>query len=132
MHLPRSVFSRRQLDLFLWLLRVNDTDSVPSVKTMNNLDKFLQKSCGIDTIEYDGVLGHKYFVNSLSQILAQEMANPEVRPHLWTYPEDAGPNLSEARQASRWLHEIRPEDTTPMIRLKDIDYYIFEPTMLTD
>jgi hypothetical protein len=34
MHLPRSVFSHRQLELFLWLLKVNNVDDVPSVKSM--------------------------------------------------------------------------------------------------
>lgn len=71
MHLPRSVFSHRQLDLFLWLLKVNQVDDVPSVKSMTAMNDLLQKLCGIDTIPYDGALGHKYYVNSLSQIIAQ-------------------------------------------------------------
>jgi hypothetical protein len=71
MHLPRSVFSHKQLDLFLWILRVNRVDDVPSLRTMKDLNKSLQRLCGIDTLEYSGVLGHRYHVNSLSQILAQ-------------------------------------------------------------
>lgn len=71
MHLPRSVFSHRQLDLFLWLLKVNNVDDVPSVKTIQGLNETLQKLCGIDSIAYDGALGHKYYVNSLAQIIAQ-------------------------------------------------------------
>lgn len=71
MHLPRSVFSQHQLDLFLWLLRVNDVDDVPSVKSMQSLNAALQKMCGIDSIKYKGALGHNYYVNSLGQILAQ-------------------------------------------------------------
>jgi hypothetical protein len=71
MHLPRSVFSQRQLELFLWLLKVNNVDEVPSVKSMQELNAVLQKLCGIDTIGYDGALGHKYYVNSLGQILSQ-------------------------------------------------------------
>jgi len=71
MHLPRSVFSQRQLDLFLWLLKVNDVDDVPSVKSMQTLNTMLQKMCGIDSIKYEGALGHSYYVNSLSQIIAQ-------------------------------------------------------------
>lgn len=71
MHLPRSVFSQRQLDLFLWLLKVNQVDDVPSVKAMQNLNAALQKMCGIDSIAYNGALGHKYYVNSLPQIIAQ-------------------------------------------------------------
>ena len=49
MHLPRSVFSRKQLDLFLWLLRVNRVESVPSTKNMTTLNKILQGVCGIET-----------------------------------------------------------------------------------
>jgi hypothetical protein len=71
MHLPCSVFSHRQLDLFLWLLKVNNVDDVPSIKAMQNINATLQKMCGINSIPYSGVLGHCYFVNSLSQILAQ-------------------------------------------------------------
>jgi hypothetical protein len=42
MHLPRSVFSTRQLDLFLWMLKVLGVDDTPSVKQMNDIDKKLQ------------------------------------------------------------------------------------------
>ncbi|KAJ7875175.1 hypothetical protein B0H14DRAFT_2568945 [Mycena olivaceomarginata] len=71
MHLPRSVFSHRQLDLFLWLLKVNRVDDVPSVKSMQSLNAALHKMCGIDSILYNGALGHKYYVNSLPQIIGR-------------------------------------------------------------
>lgn len=60
------------------------------------------------------------------------MANPKVRPHLSFYPEDSGNNISEARQARRWLHEAPNEKLGPMARLGDQDFYIHEPAMLTD
>lgn len=71
MHLPRSVFSQRQLDLFLWLLKVNDIEDVPSVRSMLRLNVSIQRACGIDSIAYKGVLGHTYYVNALDQIIAQ-------------------------------------------------------------
>lgn len=71
MHLPRSAFSERQLDLFKWMLSINGVDSVPSVDTMKSLNAALQSVCGIETLEYEGALGHRYYVNSLAQILAQ-------------------------------------------------------------
>lgn len=71
MHLPGLVFSCKQFDLFLWLLRVNGVPDVPTGKTMKTLNSTLQQMCGIDTIKYDGRLAHKYHVNSLAQILAQ-------------------------------------------------------------
>ncbi|KAF8885731.1 hypothetical protein CPB85DRAFT_1378115 [Mucidula mucida] len=105
MHLPRSVFSQAQLDLFLWLLTTNDVGDVPSVRSMKTLNERLQKLCGIDTTMYEGAHGNVYYVNSLSQIIAQEMANPKVRSHLSFFPEDSGK--------------------------KDMsDYFLFEPTIL--
>ncbi|KAF8178467.1 hypothetical protein BJ912DRAFT_1045365 [Pholiota molesta] len=107
MHLPRSVFSRKQLDLFLWLLHVNKVDDVPTTKSMNLLNKMLQGMCGVDTISYNGKLGHVYHVNNLAQILSQEMSNPKVAPNLYFYPEDAGKRYFakawklEARAATR-------------------------------
>ncbi|KAJ7110365.1 hypothetical protein C8R43DRAFT_904377, partial [Mycena crocata] len=127
MHLPRSVFSHRQLELFIWLLKVNNVDDVPSVKSMQELNTMLQKLCGIQSIPYDGALGHKYYVNSLAQIIAQA-----IRPHLRFYPEDSGSLLEEARQGQRWLHEIPAEQTTPMARIGGRDYFLYEPAMLTN
>ncbi|KAJ7290654.1 hypothetical protein C8J57DRAFT_1213292 [Mycena rebaudengoi] len=141
MHLPRSVFSYRQLDLFLWLLKVNQVDDVPSVKSMQTMNAALQKMCGIDSIPYDGALGHKYYVNSVfpfcltSKMFTkylQEMGNPKVRPHLSFYPEDSGPKLSEARQGQRWLNELADDQTTPMHRISGQHYFIHEPAMLRD
>ncbi|CDO76792.1 hypothetical protein BN946_scf184978.g21 [Trametes cinnabarina] len=133
MHLPRSVFSQRQLDLFLWLLRINDVEDVPSVRQMLRLNAALQRACGIDSIAYKGVLGHPYYVNALDQIIAQEMSNPRVRPFLHFYPEDAGGiNLSEARQAARWLQEVPDKYLTPMVRLRDVDYYVHKPALCVD
>ncbi|KAJ3753206.1 hypothetical protein EV360DRAFT_10907, partial [Lentinula raphanica] len=112
MHLPCSVFSQQQLDLFLWLLQVNGVANVPSVKTMKGLNSSLQKI--------------------LAQIIAQEMANPFVRPKLHFYPEDSGTHLSEGRQAQRWLNEAPNNLLTPMARINARDFYIHEPAMLLD
>ncbi|KAJ3765406.1 hypothetical protein FB446DRAFT_795079 [Lentinula raphanica] len=130
MHLPRSVFSQKQLDLFLWLLRINGVSQVPTVKTMKSLNNALQKMCGIDTLCYDGALGNRYYVNSLAQIIAQELANPHVCPKLQFYPEDSGAHLSEARQAQQWLNEAPDTLLTPMARINSRDFYIHEPAML--
>ncbi|KAH9482318.1 hypothetical protein JR316_0004416 [Psilocybe cubensis] len=131
-HLPRSAFSRKQLDLFLWLLKVNGVDDIPTTKSVKSANETLQKLCGIRTLECNGKQGHQYYMNSIHDILSQEMANPQVRPHLHFYPEDNGKVISEARHAAAWLEDMPSEETTPMIRLKQADYYIFEPALLVD
>ncbi|KAF9076936.1 hypothetical protein BDP27DRAFT_1209356 [Rhodocollybia butyracea] len=122
MHLPRSVFSVRQLELFVWLLKINGVEDVTSVKTMKDLDSRLQKLYGIQTYKYKGAFGHTYYVNSLADIISQK---------LLFYPEDrATKNVSEARQFARWLDEIPDDELGPMARIHGEDYYIFEPCML--
>ncbi|KAF9056801.1 hypothetical protein BDP27DRAFT_1433531 [Rhodocollybia butyracea] len=131
MHLPRSVFSVRQLELFVWLMKINGVEDVSSVKTMKELDSRLQKLYGIQTYKYKGAFGHTYYVNSLADIISQEMSNPQVREKLSFYPEDhAAKNVSEARQFARWLDEIPDDELGPMARIRGEDYYIFEPCML--
>ncbi|KAF6750688.1 hypothetical protein DFP72DRAFT_991577 [Ephemerocybe angulata] len=130
MHLPRSVFSQRQLDLFLWLLKANDMNDVPSVDTMDSITSRLQDLCGIRTMPHDGPLGHRFYMNNIGDIISQEMANPKVRRHLHFYPEDAGPKVAHAYQANRWLHELPDDMTTPMARVGTQDFYIYELAML--
>ncbi|KAK1226230.1 hypothetical protein PQX77_010812 [Marasmius sp. AFHP31] len=134
MHLPRSVFSGRQLELFLWLLKINGIDGVPSVKSAKAHNERLQKLYGLQTFKYRGAYGHVYYVNSIGDIIAQEMSNPLVRPNLHFYPESTDNKISEARQGARWLTELPDEDLTPMVRVyrgEEVkDYYIFEPAML--
>ncbi|KAK0462782.1 hypothetical protein IW261DRAFT_1613923 [Armillaria novae-zelandiae] len=133
MHLPRSAFSQHQLDLFLWLLEANQVDDLPSVSSTKKLNNVLQKLCGVDSIRYEGALGHQYYVNSLSQIIAQEMSNPKIRPLLEFYPEDGSKHMSKAHHVARWLNEVPDNQLTPMLRVREgEDYYIHEPMMLCD
>ncbi|KAI6144100.1 hypothetical protein BKA82DRAFT_4331110 [Pisolithus tinctorius] len=132
MHIPCSVFSQRQLDLLMWLLHINGIQDVPSVRTMKTLEDGLQKICGIETLPFTGAFGHQYYMNSFSDIIRQEMANPHIRPQLHFYPEDSGGQLNEAYQARRWLKEMDPTQLTPMIRLHGQDFFIFEPALLSN
>ena len=71
MHLPRSVFSHRQLDLFNWLLKMHGVNNAPSVSGMVKFKDMMQEFCGIRTIRYKGAFGSTYYVNSLEDIVAQ-------------------------------------------------------------
>ncbi|KAH6880930.1 hypothetical protein BKA70DRAFT_1446935 [Coprinopsis sp. MPI-PUGE-AT-0042] len=132
MHLPRSLFSERQLGAILWAMAFTGGRELPSVDQMKGYNKTLQSLCGINTIPHKGVFGNLYSLNDISQIVAQEMSNPQVRPHLTFYPEDAGERLEGASQGERWLHNLPPGQTTPMHRIAGVDYYIYEPCMLHD
>ncbi|KAJ7590368.1 hypothetical protein C8J56DRAFT_859767 [Mycena floridula] len=131
-HLPRSIFSDKQYNIIAWTLEIMGVNHVPSIQAMKKIEVALQESCGIKTIRYDGPLGHIYYVNSLADILGQEMANPRVRPHLNFYPELSRTNFGDARQFGRWMNELDPDLTTPMFRSGNQDFYLFEPSCLKD
>ncbi|KAG6835923.1 hypothetical protein H0H93_013288 [Arthromyces matolae] len=135
MHLPRSVFSERQLDILLWLLRVNDIENVPSVSSIKRMNKDLQSRSGVRTMEYNGALGNRYSCNSLSDIVSQEISNPRVRPHLRFYAEDNGKSVNEYFEARHW-REMVPADEdrqiklTPMVDIHGQHFFLYEPCVI--
>ncbi|KAH9015450.1 hypothetical protein EDB85DRAFT_2156670 [Lactarius pseudohatsudake] len=130
MHLPRSSFSIRQLDIMNWLLNANGVSGTRSTASMRRLNKTLHDMCGIRMLPYDGALGNRFYVNSLADIIAQEMANPRVRPHLRFYPEDAGRHVSEYWHARHWVQDANPMHVTPMAVIGSQQFWTFEPCVL--
>ncbi|KZT23739.1 hypothetical protein NEOLEDRAFT_1046272, partial [Neolentinus lepideus HHB14362 ss-1] len=131
-HVPRCAFSDKQNSVIHWALMAMGVKDVPSERSMKDIQKVLQKMCGVQSLRFSGALGHIYYSNDLAAIVAQEISNPQVRPHLRFLPEDSGNRLSEAWQAQRWLHELDSSLTTPMIRTGGQDFYIYEPVLLHD
>ncbi|TFK46156.1 hypothetical protein OE88DRAFT_1638675 [Heliocybe sulcata] len=129
-HLPRCAFSERQNAAIEWAMRVLGLHYVPSQRTMKDVERALQQLCGVDSIRYSGALGHVYYANDFARLIAQEVGNPWVRPHLKFLPEDSGSRLSEAWQAKRWLDEMDPDLLTQMIQVNNQDFYIYEPALL--
>ncbi|KIN98834.1 hypothetical protein M404DRAFT_70297, partial [Pisolithus tinctorius Marx 270] len=121
-HLPRLLFSDSQLQVILWGLSILSVNNILSTRTLKDLDNLLQSQYGIPSVQ--GLLGHVYYVNHLPSIIAQEMANPQIHPHICHYPEDAGGRLEQAWQASRWLHEINPSIAMPMTCKGWQDFYV--------
>ncbi|KAI6038097.1 hypothetical protein EDC04DRAFT_2868502 [Pisolithus marmoratus] len=116
----------------LWGLSVLGVDNIPSTRILKDIDSALQSQYSILSVHYQGALGHVYYVNHLPSIIAQEMANPHVCPHICHYPEDAGSQLDQPWQASRWLYEIDPTIAMPMICKGVQDFYVFELMKLMD
>ncbi|KZP32183.1 hypothetical protein FIBSPDRAFT_1020441 [Athelia psychrophila] len=129
-HLPRASFTQRQNRIMHWGMAACGLPKIPSPYVVKNVQDILQSSCGIKTNRYMGAFGHPYYVNDLASIIAQEWANPLVRPHIHTRPEDSGQRLSDAYQATRWLNELDSDLTDQMARIDGHDFYLFEPALL--
>ncbi|KAJ4497274.1 hypothetical protein C8R41DRAFT_760050, partial [Lentinula lateritia] len=131
-HIPRCSFSRKQNLAIHWAMLALGVPNLPSDRTMDDIDKELQKLCGIKSIHYEGAFNHIYYVNDLSAIISQEMHNPSIRPHLRFLPEDSGKELGEAYQGQRWLTEQDPDLLTPMHSVLGQNFFTLEPTLLHD
>ncbi|KAE9383725.1 hypothetical protein BT96DRAFT_1105543, partial [Gymnopus androsaceus JB14] len=131
-HIPRCAFSRKQNLAIHWAMVALGVPNLPSDRTMDDIDRELQKICGIQTHKYNGKLGHIYYVNDLAGIIAQEMSNKNVRPHLHFIPEETDGNLAEAYQAESWLKEKDPDLLTPVHSAGGQDFFTLEPVLLTD
>lgn len=59
------------------------------------------------------------------------MGNPNVRPLLHFFPEETQGGISEAWQGTKWRNDMAPEFLSPMVRVRRMDFYIYEPTLLT-
>ncbi|KAF9056866.1 hypothetical protein BDP27DRAFT_1242040 [Rhodocollybia butyracea] len=131
-HIPRCAFSRKQNTAIHWAMLALDVEHLPSDRTMDDIDREMQRMCGIQSIRYEGKLGHVYYGNDFPAIIAQEMSNISVRSHLKFLPEDSGVRLSQANQAERWLKELDPDLLTPIHQVAGQDFFTLEPALLKD
>ncbi|KAJ6618918.1 hypothetical protein B0H10DRAFT_1947133 [Mycena sp. CBHHK59/15] len=120
-HIPRCS-SKKQNTAIYWAMLALGLKDLPSDRIMDDIDRALQKM----------EIGTIYYVNDFAAIIAQEMTNPTTPTNLHFFPEDSGPSLSQAWQATRWLDELDSDLTTPTIRIQKQDFYIHEPTLLSN
>ncbi|KAJ4488656.1 hypothetical protein C8R41DRAFT_896160 [Lentinula lateritia] len=130
-HLPRSLFSDAQMDIILWGIASFGVSNAPSTDTTKSVGEYLQTLCGIKTERQKGPLGHVYYINQLAGLIRQEMSNPNVRPHIRHYPEECGQHVEHAWQAEAWK-TLDPDLASPMVRIGDQDFYVYELTKLND
>ncbi|KAH8982323.1 hypothetical protein EDB86DRAFT_2834406 [Lactarius hatsudake] len=121
-NLPCSSFSTQQINTMFWFLKANGVSRVPQNAALHNM-------CGIRTLEYDGVFGHKYFVMFFS---TPEMANPRVCPYLHFYPKDASKTVNEYWHAAHWHKVADLSLVTPMAVINNTHFFVYEPAVLTN
>ena len=58
--------------------------------------------------------------------MAQDYANPLVRPHLHFYPEIPDGPVTEVWEAEKWRKHVDPRMLTPMVAVGSKHFYVFE------
>ncbi|KAA1095459.1 hypothetical protein PGTUg99_032200 [Puccinia graminis f. sp. tritici] len=104
---------------------------LPHWNTIRNTSENIRNLLGFHVVENESIWGNKCYSVSIPQILAQEIANPYVHPHLDFYPEETnGRNVYKMSQSKKWKEELGPHQRVQMAVRNDKHFYIFEPTQL--
>lgn len=70
-HLPRCAFSVKQNAAIHWAMLALGVPDLPSDYDIDRTSKALQQLLGVQSIRYQGAMGHVYYVNDLAQLIAQ-------------------------------------------------------------
>ncbi|KAJ6484648.1 hypothetical protein C8R45DRAFT_1147453 [Mycena sanguinolenta] len=126
---PRSVFSESELDATRWFASKCGVQDLPPIRQVKRHRSKILDLCGANLKSVNGRLGNTFAILDLGKILADEFANPLVRPFIRTLSEDSGELLREACQAGKWRTDVSPNLSGPMVRHEGQDFYVNEPAL---
>ncbi|KAJ7654427.1 hypothetical protein DFH06DRAFT_993722, partial [Mycena polygramma] len=126
---PRSVFSESELNATRWFASKCGVANLPPIRQVKQHRSKILDLCGAKLAAVDGRLGNTFAVLDLGKILADEFANPLVRPFIRVLSEDAGESLREASQAEKWRTDVSANLSGPMVRRGEQDFFVNEPAL---
>ncbi|TFK70456.1 hypothetical protein BDN72DRAFT_838978 [Pluteus cervinus] len=126
---PRSVFSETELDATRWFAMKCGVVNLPTIRQVKSHRPKLQAYCGVKPTLKKGSLGNLYTIIDLGRVLADEFANPLIRPFIKIFSTDSGECLTEASEANKWHHEVDANLAGPMVRHNEKDYFVNEPAI---
>ncbi|KAA1073675.1 hypothetical protein PGT21_022199 [Puccinia graminis f. sp. tritici] len=125
--LSRALY--HQLRMILTLCRMK----LPHWNALRRCRENIRKIFHVSVNETESVFLNKCYALSIKQMLANELSNPYVRPHLRVYPEDNHGLYQHALyQSKKWREEL-PYDCRVQMVAHEVHrkhYYIYEPTLL--
>ncbi|KAL1738896.1 hypothetical protein HDZ31DRAFT_78005, partial [Schizophyllum fasciatum] len=128
---PRSLFSERDMDTVVWLARQCGADIDYTVRQLNSCRDKVSRDLGPTREMRVGAHGNPFAMLDFGKIIADEWANPCVRPHIRTYAEEAGERLSAPYDGTKWREEVNAMLSGPMVRAENgRDYYVEEPALV--
>ncbi|KAL1661798.1 hypothetical protein GGF50DRAFT_60307 [Schizophyllum commune] len=127
---PRSVFSEQDLKTALWLAEQCGAPVELTLRQIKLRRDKVAKEFAPKVDDCDGSLGNPYSMINIADILADEWANPYVRPHVSVLGEDTGERLTAPCNGDKWLKEVDAILSGPMVCGADGQhYYVCEPAL---
>ncbi|KIJ47128.1 hypothetical protein M422DRAFT_249438 [Sphaerobolus stellatus SS14] len=125
-NLPRMRLSDTQMEAVLWVMKESGSRNVPSLDTLRRVQGKLQKVTGIPTTKFKSSQGNVFYVNNVAKQLAEDWANPLVRPFMQLYPEETPNWMSETWHGEKLCKEMRTDQLSPMVGVNNKHFYIEE------
>ncbi|KLO13183.1 hypothetical protein SCHPADRAFT_970312 [Schizopora paradoxa] len=131
-NLPRLRLSDSQLRAVLFVMKESGAKDVPSFDTLRRRQKAFRKF-SVPTERKESAKGNVFYVNDIHAQVAQDFANPLVRPFIGLYPElNSDGIVSEAIHGEK-LRTMDPDKVTPMaIGRKKRHFYVSELALCCD
>ncbi|KAG8781669.1 hypothetical protein FRC12_021639 [Ceratobasidium sp. 428] len=125
-HSRRIHFGRTHIKAALEFARLTGGEDIPTYDALRNFQKSLKARMGDPTKKYVSSQGTIFHVNEISESIKQDIANPEVRPHMKFVPHANGKHMSQAWHGRKMVHDMPDEYLTPCVRFEGRIFYVNE------
>ncbi|KAG8795702.1 hypothetical protein FRC12_010939 [Ceratobasidium sp. 428] len=125
-HSRRIHFGRTHIKAALEFARLTQGEDIPTYDALRKFQKSLKARMGDPTKKYVSSQGTIFHVNEISESIKQDIANPEVRPHMKFIPHANGKHMSQAWHGRKMVHDMPDEYLTPCVRFGGRIFYVNE------
>ena len=112
-NLPRLRQSDDSMKVIIFTLRELGVENVPSLSALRTFQAKQTQHAGVCPTHHISALQNHFYVNHPAKLFGLDFANPLVRQQMHFYPEVSNP-VTESWQADKWLHEVEPNELSPM------------------
>ncbi|KAG8731269.1 hypothetical protein FRC12_019810 [Ceratobasidium sp. 428] len=125
-HSRRIHFGRTHIKAVLEFARLTRGEDIPTYDALRKFQKSLKARMGDLTKKYVSSRGTVFHVNKVLESLRQDIANPQVRPHMKFFPHANSKHMSQAWHGQKMTHNMPDEYLTPCVRLGGQIFYVNE------
>ncbi|KIJ43402.1 hypothetical protein M422DRAFT_47870 [Sphaerobolus stellatus SS14] len=88
----------------------------------------LRKQNSVPTTQFKSAQGSLFYVNNVAKQIAEDWANPLIRPYMCLYPEETPNHMSETWHGEKLCKEIQLDQLSLMVGVENKHFYINEIT----
>ncbi|KAH9820292.1 hypothetical protein DFH28DRAFT_1218255 [Melampsora americana] len=129
----RNLMSTAEYNRLRRILKMVINFHLPEIGHVKDIRRELKDRLGLRVLEKTSPLGNPCFTLSVTDIISQELSNPEVATHIEFFPEtDKGVTVDRYSQSKKWREELPPSLRVPMVDVDGEHFFIYEPAQLAN